>query len=76
MSDFYLHYQLPPTIRNGYDKNAWDKYEEFIINILWNMKCFNESQVQLFVRMLGGSDEVGSNLYHVIQEIFKTLPKM
>lgn len=75
MTNFYLHYQLHPKLFNTIDKAAWNKYEEFIVSILLNMRSLNESQVQLFMRMIGGTDDTGSNLYHVIQEVFRNCPK-
>jgi hypothetical protein len=63
--------------RHVYDKINWTAFEhhrDLIANIINNMQSLPKYKVVAFVRLLGGADSVGNELYKAIQEIM-TKPK-
>lgn len=53
------------------DENAYDNHKWLIVTLLNNMAGAPKSRIEEFIRMLGGSDEVGYDLAQALQEIIK-----
>lgn len=63
-------YKLHDNIKKYIDFEAWIDNQQLILHILNNMWSLPENQIVGLCNFIGGSSELGKDLYKAIQEIF------